>query len=483
MRAAPAAGTRIGRYVVERLLGEGGMGVVVAARHEHLDELVAIKVMHAKLAADPIQAERFAREAKQTVRIRSERVVRVLDAGVQEETGAPYLVMEFLEGRDLGRVLAEDGPLPPSLAVDLMLQVCEAVAAAHALGIIHRDLKPSNFLLTRAADGSPLVKVLDFGIAKALAADGVPDAKLTETHAVFGSPGYMSPEQIRSAKHVDARCDVWSLGVALFELCTGNLPFTADNVAGLVASIVSDAPARMTTFAPGVPEGLEAVVGACLAKEREARTASVAQLAAALVPFASVREEALAIAGRIERIARNSISPSDPSVPLPSRPSLPSAALEFSKTTGADRLVPGPGHRAGRTWGTIAVVLAVAAVVAVAGVLGAMGVMRGQPPDVAATAPPEEATGVLAPALSTEPPAPEPSVPSVPVAPPPVAEELAPQTAPLEAPASPRSARPGSKKSAKPPPVRPPQNAPPTPPPQKAPPVPVSPSDPARDRL
>jgi eukaryotic-like serine/threonine-protein kinase len=470
MRAAPAAGTRIGRYVVERLLGEGGMGVVVAARHEHLDELVAIKVMHARLAADPIQAERFAREAKQTVRIRSERVVRVLDAGVQEETGAPYLVMEFLEGRDLGRVLAEEGPLPAAVAVDLMLQVCEAVAAAHALGIIHRDLKPSNFLLTRAADGSPLVKVLDFGIAKAISADGVPDAKLTETHAVFGSPGYMPPEQIRSAKHVDARSDVWSLGVALFELCTGNLPFTADNVTGLVASIVSDEPARMTDFAPGVPEGLEALVRACLVKDREARTPSVARLAAALVPFASAREEALAIAGRIERIARNSISPSDPSLPLPSRPSLPSAALEFSKTTGADRLVPAASPRTFGRWGVIAAALGLAAMVTLAGVWG-LSAVRQQGPAVTSSPPPEVAAPA-APAPTPAPPAP-PQPTAAEVEPP----QMEPEPEPASPPPVPRKGRPVStKKSA---PLPKPPLSPPSPPSHQSPP----PVDPSRDRL
>ena len=301
LRAAPAVGQRIGKYVIERTIGHGGMGIVVAARHETLDEMVAIKLLHPKAAKDALQVERFVREARATVRIKSEHVVRVLDAGAEESTGAPFIVMELLEGRDLGFVLSHFGPVPPVTAVDYIIQICEGLAAAHALGIVHRDLKPSNFFLTQRADGTPLVKILDFGISKAAQSDGSPDPRLTETQAVFGSPTYMSPEQIRSSKNVDARSDVWSLGVALFELLTGKLPFMADNVAGLLASVIADAPFSVSTFADGVPRELEAVVLGCLEKDPARRVGSAAELAMRLAPFAS--PDGALLATRVERSA------------------------------------------------------------------------------------------------------------------------------------------------------------------------------------
>lgn len=318
-RAAPPAGQRIGRYIVERTLGQGGMGIVVAARHQHLDERVAIKLLHPKGAKDAVQVGRFVREARATVRIKSEHVVRVLDAGVDESNGAPFIVMECLEGRDLGQVLAADGALPMQVAVDYTIQICEAVAAAHALGIIHRDLKPSNFFLTTRIDGMPLVKVLDFGISKAAQADGEPDPRLTDTQAVFGSPTYMSPEQIRSSKNVDPRSDVWSLGVALFEMMTGKLPFAADNVAGLLAAVIADPPLRLSELLPHVPRELEATVLACLEKEPARRIASTAELAARLAPYASA--EGARVAAGVERVVRGA-GGSSPNFPPPSEPNV-----------------------------------------------------------------------------------------------------------------------------------------------------------------
>jgi serine/threonine-protein kinase len=322
LRAAPAVGDRVGNYVIERTLGHGGMGIVVAARHETLDELVAIKLLHPKAAKDAMQVERFVREARATVRIKSDHVVRVLDAGAVESSGAPYIVMELLEGRDLGYVLSHSGPVQPRTAVDYIIQICDGVGAAHALGIVHRDLKPSNFFLTQRGDGTPLVKVLDFGISKAAQSDGSPDPRLTETQAVFGSPTYMSPEQIRSSKNVDARSDVWSLGVALFELLTGKLPFMADNVAGLLASVIADPPFPVSSFTSGVPPELEAVVLGCLEKDASRRIASAADLAMRLTPFAS--EDGARLAARVERSARG--FGGSPSVPPPQSGSMPPPA-------------------------------------------------------------------------------------------------------------------------------------------------------------
>jgi eukaryotic-like serine/threonine-protein kinase len=300
IHAVPTVGDRVGKYVVDRVIGSGGMGLVVAARHEALGELVAIKLLRPKAAGDKVHAERFAREARSMIKIKSEHVVRVLDAGTLE-SGAPYIVMEYLVGRDLAQLLRAEGPIDLQRAADLMLQVCEAVSNAHAVGVVHRDLKPSNFFVTERPDGTTLVKVLDFGISKAIGTDGIVDPNLTETQAVFGSPTYMSPEQIRSAKHVDHRSDVWSLGVALYESTTGKLPFAADNVAGLLASIVADPPYYPRGFAPHLPQAFEELLLAALAKDPAQRVQSVADLAFRLAPYASPNVETH---GLVERIAR-----------------------------------------------------------------------------------------------------------------------------------------------------------------------------------
>jgi len=273
-----------GRFRVMRVIGQGGMGAVVAAQHVQLEEPVAIKFLHPKLARDAASVERFFREAKATTRIKSEHVVRVLDVG-QSESGIPFIVMELLQGADLGRVLAA-GPLHVTSAVDYVLQASEALAEAHAAGIVHRDLKPSNLWLAQRPDGSPLVKVLDFGISK-LSSHAPGDPKLTETQSVFGSPTYMSPEQIRSAKKVDHRTDIWALGVVLQELLTGKLPFDADTVSGVLACIAADPPVPLRTVRPDAPAGLEAAILSCLQKDVSRRCQSLAELAGLLAPFAS----------------------------------------------------------------------------------------------------------------------------------------------------------------------------------------------------
>lgn len=331
--AVPSVGDRIGQYVIDRVIGSGGMGLVVAARHEALEEVVAIKLLRPKAARDKVQSERFTREARAIIKIKSEHVVRVLDAGTTDG-GAPYIVMEYLVGRDLAQILRADGPMPPVRAADLMLQVCEAVASAHAVGVVHRDLKPANFFVTQRTDGTTLVKVLDFGISKAIGQDGLVDPNLTETQAVFGSPTYMSPEQIRSAKHVDYRTDIWSLGVAFYELVTGKLPFAADNVAGLLASIIADPPFFPRAFAPDLPEELETLLLACLAKDPNQRLQSVADFAIGIAPFATQNVETQNLVERVQRLSRT---------PEPiSQPALASLDPAGSTTTGP-KLPPAVG--------------------------------------------------------------------------------------------------------------------------------------------
>jgi hypothetical protein len=285
------------KYAVERVLGQGGMGVVVAARHLALDERVALKLLPASDEPSDAVARRLKREARAAARLRSKHAVRVADIG-QLDNGSPFIVMEYVEGCTLAEVLRQRGPLPPREAIDLLLQACDAIAEAHGLGIVHRDIKPSNLMLSRLPDGSPWVYVLDFGIAKIQGiGSGV---KLTHTSAILGSPSYMSPEQLRDAHRVDARSDQWSLGVTLHELLSGSLPFQGASAAAVLASIAADAPIPVERACPGLPAGLGAVVARCLQKDPAARYPDLAALAVALEPFAS--EASGGAAGRIARV-------------------------------------------------------------------------------------------------------------------------------------------------------------------------------------
>jgi len=271
----------LGKYRIDGLLGQGGMGLVVAATHLQLEQPVALKFLVG--ASDvPGGVERFCREARAAARIRSEHAVRVMDSGTLE-SGAAYIAMERLEGEDLASVAAR-GPLPVSSVVRYVLQACEALAEAHFAGIVHRDLKPANLFLTFRSDASPCVKVLDFGISKMLAEQSAVRAPrdLTGTHAVLGSPLYMSPEQLRAAKTVDVRSDLWSLGVIVYELVTGACPFGGDTMPELVAHILMEAPRPLRAFRPDAPAALEAVVSRCLEKSPDRRYASVAEFAAEL---------------------------------------------------------------------------------------------------------------------------------------------------------------------------------------------------------
>jgi serine/threonine-protein kinase len=271
-----------GKYRVDRVLGVGGMGVVVAAHHLHLDEHVAIKFLLPQALANAEAVARFDREARAAVKIKSEHVARVIDVG-KLENGAPYMVMEYLEGRDLSAWLTERGPLPVEQAVDFVLQACEAIAEAHAMGVVHRDLKPANLYCIRRPDGALSIKVLDFGISKATGPGG--SMGMTKTQAVMGSPLYMSPEQMESSKGVDPRADIWALGIILFELVTGRCPFEGEAITELVLKIVTAQPPLLTGMVPGITPALDPIIQRCLAKNRDHRYSSVAELAYDLLPL------------------------------------------------------------------------------------------------------------------------------------------------------------------------------------------------------
>jgi len=276
-----------GKYRVERVLGAGGMGVVVAAHHLQLDERVALKFLLPDALKNAEIVARFAREARAAVKIKSEHVARVIDVG-QLENGSPYMVMEYLDGGDLGAWLEQRGPLPVEQAVEFVLQACVALADAHALGIVHRDLKPANLFCVRRSDGQLSIKVLDFGISKMVDPVGQSGA-MTRTSAVLGTPLYMSPEQIRSTRDVTAQSDIWSLGVILFELMSGKPAFQSETMMELAVKVTNDPTPSIRSFRPEVPPALEAVIARCLEKAPANRYPNVADLAIALLPFAPLR--------------------------------------------------------------------------------------------------------------------------------------------------------------------------------------------------
>jgi eukaryotic-like serine/threonine-protein kinase len=275
-----------GKYKVETVIGSGGMGAVVAAIHSELDRRVAVKLMPPRTAQKPSGLERFLREAKTAAAIENEHVVKIFDVG-RSESGAPYMVMEYLVGATLAQLVARRGALPVAEAVDYALQICVAVADCHARGIVHRDLKPANVMVLEVPGQRGVVKVLDFGISKADWNDDAEDVtRLTRTAELVGTPTHMSPEQVRSAKDVDARTDIWSLGVILYELLTGQPPFIARSIPALSAMIVSDEPVAPRQLRPGIPAEIEGAIMDCLAKAREGRPADVLALAERLAPFA-----------------------------------------------------------------------------------------------------------------------------------------------------------------------------------------------------
>ena len=369
-----------GKYAVEAVLGVGGMAAVVAARHLELDERVALKILLPKFRKNEEIVKRFRREARASVKIKSDHVARVFDVGTLDD-GAPCLVMEYLEGQDLETLLSDQGPVAAETAVGFVLEACEALAEAHGLGIVHRDLKPANLFLSLGPDGRPIVKVLDFGISKVR-------GMLTRKQSSFGTPHYMSPEQLQNTENVDGRADIWAIGAILHELISGKPPFDSEDLTELQSLIRSAAPRKLRADVPNAQEGLELVIFRCLEKDKDKRFDNVADLARALVPFGADGSALLAESVALVALAASSRQavtdrghaerPPTPlafvpvSVPMPSMGLSPTDVAETTKhatntsiARDAEELLPRPTSR----WKAIAF-SAFMALAIVGGVLG-----------------------------------------------------------------------------------------------------------------
>ena len=273
-----------GKYRIEAQIGSGGMGVVLAAHHVAIGNRVAIKVLRLDEERDPQGAvARFVREARAAARVQNEHVVRVTDVASLSD-GTPYMVMEYLDGIDLRHLIDQQGQVEIADAIAYVLQACEGLAEAHAAGVIHRDLKPSNLFLVKRKGSAPVLKILDFGISKVTPRAG--ETALTTTTSLMGSPLYMAPEQMRSSKNVDARADIWSLGLILYELLAGNPPFEGETIPLVCTAVMGLPPTPMGRFRDDIPEALNAILLRCLEKDPERRFANVGELARQLAPFA-----------------------------------------------------------------------------------------------------------------------------------------------------------------------------------------------------
>jgi len=401
-----------GKYRVDKVLGEGGMGIVYAATHVALDQRVAIKALFPEALEDAQAIERFAREGRAAAKIQSDHVVRVYDVGAFDD-GTPYMVMEYLEGADLMELLLENDSFPIDEATEYVLQACEGIAEAHKAGIIHRDLKPANIYVSKRADGAPNVKLLDFGISKFTVHPDDPllDPSITATATVMGSPGYMSPEQLKSARMVDERADIWALGTILYELVTSKPAFRGESMPQLCAMIASEDPPLPSTLRPDVPIALEHAILRCLEKKPERRFQDVGELARAIAEFAP--ERARGAVGRIEALLGQRPVSSRSFVELPKSDRSPEPLAKIRVTgggSGTSQTVAVPSQPARTRRGGGVVVLGLLVVV-----LGAVGlgvyVGRTDPGGVLAatypsSAPSETASAALSADPTTSPPPP-----------------------------------------------------------------------------
>jgi serine/threonine-protein kinase len=388
-----------GKYRVEKVLGIGGMGVVVAAKHIELGQILALKFLLPGAAQNEELVERFLREARASVRLKGEHIAKVHDVGKLDD-GCPYIVMEYLEGRDIG---AEIKTATEDFAVETVatyvLHACQGLAEAHSLGIVHRDLKPGNLFLTTSLGGRPMVKILDFGISKTIDPMKVGDElSLTKTEMLLGSPLYMSPEQMRSSKHIDARTDIWGLGAIAYEMLCGKVPFEASSLMELCFKVAQEDAEDVAKLRPDLPPELCKAVMRCLEKDVDKRWSNVAELAAAIEPFASAREK-----GAAERVAdmlkvRTTLR-STPDFEEVAKEAAKNALVDSKETTAPSsrKLLSSP-EVAPAAWGTATKaeqkakasrrgVYAIAAVAIVGLLVVGYGMSRTKPPPVGITPP------------------------------------------------------------------------------------------------
>ena len=287
-----------GKYRVDRVIGFGGMGIVCAASHLELGTAIAIKFVRPERGSDERAIARFLSEARAAAQLQSQFACRVMDCG-RLPSGSPYIVMEYLVGQDLRSLVNAQGPLSVSAAVALALQACEALAEAHSKHIVHRDVKPENLFIAEGPGGAQLLKVLDFGISKQLF-PLASQRSLTDSTESIGSPSHMSPEQMIDPAGVDSRTDIWSLGVVLYEILTGQLPFAGESGPQLCANVMTTQPIPPQALRADIPEGLARLLLRCLEKDREQRFRDVGELSLALKEFGGTA--AALAATRVEQI-------------------------------------------------------------------------------------------------------------------------------------------------------------------------------------
>lgn len=330
-----------GKYRVDRVLGAGGMGMVVAATHLQLQQTVAIKFLLPSVRNSAEAVERFLREARAAVRLTSPHVARVFDVGTLQD-GLPFIVLELFDGEDLDQRLESRKRFTPEDVVAFGVQACAGLAEAHRVGIIHRDLKPANLFLARLHDGTRQLKVLDFGISKMLDPAIVGDTPdLTATNALLGTPHYMSPEQMRSGRGVDARTDVWSLGACLYAFLTGGVPFNGTSMIELGAQVLREDPVAPAAIDPRIPGALSRVVLSCLSKDPNGRPASAEALAEALRSSLVAPMPSATLPAAPPWVPAPTAPPPAPAAGAESTPRLDSHA-SVAVTTGSTRSRRGP---------------------------------------------------------------------------------------------------------------------------------------------
>jgi serine/threonine-protein kinase len=399
-----------GRYEIRAPLGEGGMGTVYKGCQLSVDRDVAIKVVHPSVAQSIEGAKRFLREARLASRLNSPSIVNVYDFG-QSDDGQLYLVMELVRGRSLAEEIDAGGAMPVKRALEIGLQLCDALDAAHSQGIVHRDFKPGNVLLVDGQVGRDLVKVLDFGLAKSVTAESA--SGLTGTHAMLGTPAYMAPEQI-DGRQIDERVDLYALGCILTELVTGAPPFVDNTISALLAKHLTEEPAPLP---PEIPESLSSLVAQLLSKAAAQRPAKIADVRASLVATQNELSYGHGSQPRIDLTpvpTRNTPRPNGAGVtPTPAgdivRGSAPAVPMHSRPTEPAQRALTYPqAPSRGARKGVIAIVAAVAAAAGVAIVLVAAG-GHDDPPKTLPSPPPPVSHEAVQPAQPTEPTVPLPA--------------------------------------------------------------------------